>query len=198
LKELIIATANAGKIKEFEELFQQISLPIKILSFKDLNFFEDVPETGNSFEENAFQKAEFVYKKFKIPVVSDDSGLEIEALNNEPGIRSARYSGLEKDESKNRKLVLEKLDNIENRKARFVCCLCYFDGHKKQFFNGYLEGAISNTEKGTNGFGYDAIFIAASYSNSLAELNASEKNKISHRANAMSLFCEFLKTGNSF
>ncbi|MFZ4612330.1 MAG: RdgB/HAM1 family non-canonical purine NTP pyrophosphatase [Bacteroidia bacterium] len=193
MKELIVATSNKGKINEFDLLFKEISLPIKLISFQDLNFFEDVPETGNSFEGNSFQKAEFVLKKFNIPVVSDDSGLEIKVLNNQPGVRSARYAGEEKDDAKNRKLVLENLKDIKEREARFVCCLCYYDGNKKVFFEGFLEGKINTAEVGENGFGYDSIFIPQGYSKTMAELSIEEKNKLSHRAIAMKLFGEFLR-----
>jgi XTP/dITP diphosphohydrolase len=193
MKELIVATSNKGKINEFDLLFKELSLPIKLISFQDLNFFEDVPETGNSFEENALQKAEFVLKKFNIPVVSDDSGLEIKVLNNQPGVRSARYAGEEKDDAKNRKFVLENLKDIKEREARFVCCLCYHDVSKKVFFEGFLEGKINTAEVGENGFGYDSIFIPQGYSKTMAELSIEEKNKLSHRAIAMKLFGEFLR-----
>jgi len=193
MNELIVATSNKGKINEFDLLFKELSLPIKLISFQDLNFFEDVPETGNTFKENAFQKAEFVLKKFNIPVVSDDSGLEIKVLNNQPGVRSARYAGEEKDDVKNRKLVLENLKDIKEREARFVCCLCYHDGSKKVFFEGFLEGKINTAEVGENGFGYDSIFIPQGYSKTMAELSIEEKNKLSHRAIAMKLFGEFLQ-----
>ena len=193
MKELIVATSNKGKINEFDLLFKELSLPIKLISFQDLNFFEDVPETGNSFEENALQKAEFVLKKFNIPVVSDDSGLEIKVLNNQPGVRSARYAGEEKDDAKNRKLVLENLKDIKEREARFVCCLCYHDVSKKVFFEGFLEVKINTAEVGENGFGYDSIFIPQGYSKTMAELSIEEKNKLSHRAIAMKLFGEFLR-----
>lgn len=193
MKELIVATANKGKINEFDLLFKDLLLPIKLISFQDLNFFEDVPETGNSFKENAFQKAEFVFKKFNIPVVSDDSGLEIKILNNQPGVLSARYAGIEKDDAKNRKLVLDNLKDIKDRDARFVCCLCYYDGNKKKFFEGFLEGKINTAEVGENGFGYDSVFIPKGYSKTMAELSMEEKNKLSHRAIAMKLFVEFLR-----
>ena len=192
MKQLVIATANRGKIAEFELLFKQLILPIKLISFNELNFFEDVPETGNTFKENAFQKAKFVFNKFKIPVVSDDSGIEIKALNNEPGIRSARYSGLEKNDAKNRKLVLDNLKLEKERDARFVCCLCYFDGTEKIFFEGFLNGSIHTFETGDKGFGYDSIFIPEGYSKTMAEISVEEKNKISHRARAMRMFSEFL------
>ncbi|MFN5628153.1 MAG: RdgB/HAM1 family non-canonical purine NTP pyrophosphatase [Bacteroidota bacterium] len=193
MKELIVATANKGKINEFDLLFKDLSLPIKLISFQNLNFFEDVPETGNSFKENAFQKAEFVFKKFNIPVVSDDSGLEIKILNNQPGVLSARYAGIEKDDAKNRKLVLDNLKDIKDRDARFVCCLCYYDGNKKKIFEGFLEGKINTAEVGENGFGYDSVFIPKGYSKTMAELSMEEKNKLSHRAIAMKLFVEFLR-----
>lgn len=193
MKELIVATANKGKINEFDLLFKDLLLPIKLISFQDLNFFEDVPETGNSFKENAFQKAEFVFKKFNIPVVSDDSGLEIKILNNQPGVLSARYAGIEKDDAKNRKLVLENLKDTKDRDARFVCCLCYYDGTEKVFFEGFLEGKINTAEVGENGFGYDSIFVPKGYSKTMAELSIEEKNKLSHRAIAMKLFVEFLR-----
>jgi XTP/dITP diphosphohydrolase len=193
MNEIIIASSNPGKIEEFKLLFNKLELGIKIISLKDLNFMEDVPETGASFRENSFQKAEFIYNKFLIPVVSDDSGLEIKHLNNQPGIYSARYAGLEKDDFKNRQLVLKNLQNISDRTARFVCCLCFYDGKEKLFFEGFLEGSISKEERGENGFGYDAIFTPIRFENTMAEISVDKKNKISHRAQAMEQLSDWLR-----
>ena len=179
--KIAIATKNNGKLKEFEELARGTSHEfIKIPeNIKDLP-----PETGSTFYENALIKAEFISKQLGIPAIGDDSGLEVDALDGSPGIFSARYSktGLDND---NCLKLIENLDGLEDdkRSARFRCCLVgYFDGKIIQS-NGTLEGSIAREFKGTNGFGYDPVFITKNGKH-LAELDKDEKNMISHRSEA--------------
>ena len=179
--KIAIATKNNGKLKEFEELARGTSHEfIKIPeNIKDLP-----PETGSTFYENALIKAEFISKQLGIPAIGDDSGLEVDALDGSPGVFSARYSktGLDND---NCIKLIENLDGLEDDKrgARFRCCLVgYFEGKIIQSY-GTLEGSIAREFKGTNGFGYDPIFITENGKH-LAELEKDEKNIISHRSEA--------------
>ena len=179
--KIAIATKNSGKLKEFEELakgtsYELIKIPENI---KDLP-----PETGSTFYENALIKAEFISKQLGIPAIGDDSGLEVDALNGSPGIFSARYSKTGIDNDNCLKLI-KNLDGLQDgeRSARFRCCLVgYFEGKIIQS-SGTLEGSIARDFKGTNGFGYDPIFITANGKH-LAELEKDEKNIISHRSKA--------------
>lgn len=187
MKEIIIATKNEGKAKEFKTLFDRYG--IKAVSLLDLpQDLPDIEETGSTFEENAALKSEGIANILNIPVMADDSGLEIDALDGKPGIFSARYAGEPKDDKKNIQKVLEELKNVPeaDRTARFVCVLSIsIPGEKTIYKKGYCEGSIAIEEKGNHGFGYDPIFIPKGYSHTMAELTPEEKNKISHRKNAM-------------
>lgn len=190
-RKILLATANKNKIKELLEMFDSKALDLELLTFSDFNFNEDVPETSNTFEGNAFQKANYIYQKFRIPVISDDSGLEIDALNGEPGVFSSRYAGLEKNDANNRAFVLNKLKGEVNRKARFVCCICFFNGKEPLFFEGIINGTIAMEESGDLGFGYDSIFIPYQSQRTFAQYSKEEKNLVSHRALAMAKLLNF-------
>ncbi|MEN2468046.1 XTP/dITP diphosphatase [Ornithinibacillus sp. JPR2-1] len=187
MKEIVIATKNEGKAKEFKVLFERYG--IKATSLLDLEQeLPDIEETGSTFEENSALKSEGIANILQIPVMADDSGLVIDALDGEPGIFSARYAGEPKDDKKNIVKVLEKLKDVptEERTARFVCVLSVsIPGETTIFKKGYCEGTIAFEEKGSHGFGYDPIFIPDGYNQTMAELGPEEKNKISHRRNAM-------------
>lgn len=186
MDELIIATKNAGKAKEFQQFFAQLHIRVKsLLDFDDL---PDVEETGTTFAENARIKAETIAELLNMPVLADDSGLEIDALQGRPGIYSARYAGEDKDDEANIRKVLEEMQSVpmENRTARFVCVLALAEkGKETVITEGYCEGKIALHPAGENGFGYDPIFIPEGYTNTLAELNPSVKQEISHRRHAM-------------
>ncbi|HLT56041.1 MAG TPA: XTP/dITP diphosphatase [Bacillota bacterium] len=186
MDELIIATKNAGKAKEFQQFFAQLHIRVKsLLDFDDL---PDVEETGTTFAENARIKAETIAELLDMPVLADDSGLEIDALQGRPGIYSARYAGEDKDDEANIRKVLEEMQSVpmENRTARFVCVLALAEkGKETVITEGYCEGKIALHPAGENGFGYDPIFIPEGYTNTLAELNPSVKQEISHRRHAM-------------
>lgn len=183
---VIIATKNKGKAKEFEKLFLPKGLTVKtLLDYPEL---EDVEETGSTFEENAILKAETIARTLGVRVIADDSGLEVDALDGRPGVYSARYAGLEKDDEANIDKVLEELKDVpENeRTARFCCALAMAEpGIDTLTVFGTCEGRILRERRGTNGFGYDPIFFAVSEGKSMAELSSEEKNRISHRANAI-------------
>lgn len=186
MDELIIATKNAGKAKEFQQFFAQLHIRVKsLLDFDDL---PDVEETGTTFAENARLKAETIAELLDMPVLADDSGLEIDALQGRPGIYSARYAGEDKDDEANIRKVLEEMQSVpmEKRTARFVCVLALAEkGKETVITEGYCEGKIALHPAGENGFGYDPIFIPEGYTNTLAELNPSVKQEISHRRHAM-------------
>ncbi|MCM3692218.1 XTP/dITP diphosphatase [Neobacillus niacini] len=187
MKEVIIATKNTGKAKEFEHIFTPRGIVVKTLI--DFPEIEDVEETGSTFEENAILKAESVSKQLNIMVIGDDSGLIVDALDGRPGIYSARYAGEEpKDDQKNLEKVLDELQGVsdENRTARFYCALAVaVPGKETITVSGTCEGRILEEQRGTYGFGYDPVFYVPGKGCTMAELSSNEKNKISHRANAL-------------
>ena len=190
----IIATNNEHKLFELKKIL--IPLGIDALSAKEANVnLLDVEETGTTFEENAKLKAEAAFKLTGMPSIADDSGLEVDALNGEPGIYSSRYSGKDATDQKNIDKLLEKLKNVpdEKRTARFVCTICCILPSKEYIFvRGTVEGKIAFSKKGESGFGYDPIFITES-GKSFAELSPEEKNSISHRGNALRILSQKLK-----
>jgi len=188
--ELIIASHNENKILEFKK---KLGNKFLIKSLRDLNFNEEIPENENSIKKNAIYKSKFIHNIFQSNVFSDDTGLEIEALNNEPGVRSARYSGEIKNSEKNIQLVLKNLDGISNRKARFKTVISLIIGNKNYCFEGIINGIITDKPKGKMGFGYDPIFVANNMNKTFAEITIEEKNKISHRAIATNKLIDFLK-----
>ena len=186
MREIIIATKNAGKVKDFETLFSPKGFQVK--SLLDFPEVEDVEETGVTFAENATLKAEAISFALNKPVIADDSGLAIDALNGEPGVYSARYAGENKDDNANIEKVLQKLNDVpfEKRTARFHCALAIaVPGKRTEIVEGTCEGHILEEKRGENGFGYDPIFFVEKWRCSMAELTKEQKNQISHRANAL-------------
>jgi len=186
VREIIIATKNAGKVKDFETLFSPKGFKVK--SLLDFPEIEDVEETGVTFAENATLKAEAISSALNKPVIADDSGLAIDALNGEPGVYSARYAGENKDDNANIEKVLQKLNDVpfEKRTARFHCALAIaVPGKRTEIVEGTCEGHILEEKRGENGFGYDPIFFVEKWRCSMAELTKEQKNQISHRANAL-------------
>jgi XTP/dITP diphosphohydrolase len=164
-------------------------------SLNDIGCTDDIPETGVTFEENAKQKTDYLVSKYNVNCFGDDSGLEINALNGEPGVYSARYSGC-RDMDKNIDLVLEKLQGKADRNARFKTIISLFVNGEQHFFEGTVEGRIINERTGTEGFGYDPIFIPNGYEKTFAEMSLEEKNKISHRSQAVAKLVGFLNNYN--
>ncbi|WP_208592388.1 XTP/dITP diphosphatase [Gracilibacillus suaedae] len=187
MKELIIATKNEGKMKDFKSLFDL--LEIEVSSLLDLSEpIDDIEETGTTFEENAAIKAEAICEKFNIPVIADDSGIEIDALQGAPGVYSARYAGEEKDDKANLEKVLTEMENVPQaeRTGRFVCVLAIAQPGKQTVFKrGECEGTIGYQAIGKKGFGYDPIFYPTGSSKTMAEMTPEEKNQISHRKKAL-------------
>lgn len=188
-RELVFATNNKHKVQEVEKL---LAGKYRVLSLNDIGCFADIPETGSSFAENALLKSSYVVKEYGLDCFADDSGLEIEALNNEPGIFSARYSG-NRDDAENLRFVLKKMEGIDNRRANFKTAIALIKGGKEHFFEGVIYGNIRPELAGEGGFGYDPVFEPEGYQVTFAEMSMAQKNQISHRALAMNKLMAFLK-----
>lgn len=181
--KVILATNNKGKLQEIRNLFSESGYDI--ISLEEIGFKEEIEETGSTFEENAFIKADTVFKKFNIPVIADDSGLAVAQLDDKPGVFSARYAGENATYADNNKKLLKELEEFpQPHKARFLCCAVFVDKTSKIAVNGELKGEIIKEFKGENGFGYDPIFKPKGFNQTLAEMGLEVKNKISHRAKA--------------
>lgn len=187
MKEIVFATHNKNKATEVRALLAEY---YTVLTLDDIGCDTDIPETGNSFAENASLKSRYVATNFNMDCFADDSGLEVEGLNNEPGIYSSRYSG--GGDIANYELILEKLKGLPNKKARFKTVVSLLQDGKAYFFEGVLNGIIRDAPVGNNGFGYDPIFQPEGYEISLAEMTMEQKNEISHRAIAMRKLISFL------
>ena len=190
--ELVIATNNVNKVKEIKAKISDLN--INLISLKDINFNEELPETKNTIKGNSLQKATHLYNKTNLDCFADDTGLLIETLNNEPGVFSARYAGKNATSEENMSLVLTKLKGIDNRKAKFTTVITLIIKGKTHSFTGEVEGEITTEKSGYEGFGYDPIFKPKGYNITFSEMSLEEKNKISHRALAVEKLVEFLKT----
>ncbi len=182
MEKIVFATNNLHKLEEVRNI---VGERMQILSLSDIGCTDDIPETADTIEGNALIKAHYIKNKYGYDCFSDDTGLEIKALNNEPGVYSARYAGENGNASKNIEKVLSKLKGIKNRKARFRTCIALITGKEVHLFEGKIEGEIMEERKGFSGFGYDSIFKPVGSDLSFAEMGEEEKNKISHRAIAV-------------
>ncbi|MDG1730592.1 MAG: non-canonical purine NTP diphosphatase [Algibacter sp.] len=189
--QLVFATNNLNKIKEVQSL---IPSNIKLLSLKDIGCFEDVPETQETIEGNATQKAEYIKAHYGYDCFADDTGLEVEALNGAPGVYSARYAGKQRDAHDNMNKILENLKNKPYREARFKTVVALHLNNKLKTFTGICEGAITKTKQGEGGFGYDPIFKPKGFNKTFAEMDLSLKNKIGHRGKAITKLVDFLNS----
>ncbi|CAM3659514.1 RdgB/HAM1 family non-canonical purine NTP pyrophosphatase [Erysipelothrix urinaevulpis] len=188
--KVIVASHNEGKIKEFHSILEPLGF--EVLKASDFNVdVSMIEETGTTFAENALIKAKAVYEIIKLPVVSDDSGLNLDAFPELLGVYSARFMENEPYHIKN-KTILKKYETESNRKANFESCVVYYDGHAHSF-SGIVEGEIVDKIKGEGGFGYDPIFKPSGYSQTFGEMSVIDKDKISHRARALNKFVEFIK-----
>ena len=191
MKKLVFATNNNHKLRE---ILQLLPPDIELLSLNDIGCYDEIPETGPTLETNAAQKSFYIWDRYGVNCFADDTGLEVEALNNDPGVYSARYAGEAKDPNANIDKVLEKLKNEANLKARFRCVISLIiDGEEKQF-EGIVNGAILHERHGASGFGYDPIFQPDGYDLSFAEMSAADKNRISHRGRAVEKMVKYLNS----
>lgn len=186
---LVFATNNAHKLEEVQAM---VGAHFMLKSLVDIGCTEDIAETAETFLGNASLKSKHVFEKYGLNCFGDDSGLVVDALNGEPGIYSARYSG-SRDARVNLNLVLEKMEGATNRKARFVTVISLMLNGQEYFFEGRVEGQITLEASGNEGFGYDPIFMPDGYEITFAEMDLAEKNRISHRAKAMQQLVQFLK-----
>lgn len=187
--KLIFATNNNNKLREVRQILEP---DFKILSIADTNCTEELPETSDTLEGNASQKAHYVYDKFRLNCFADDTGLEIDALGGNPGVFSARYAGKDCNPDDNIRMVLKEMKGLKYRKAKFRCVISLIiDGNEKQF-EGMLEGKILTEKHGKEGFGYDPIFQPNGFRKSFAEMPLGKKNRISHRAIATRKMAEYL------
>ena len=189
-KKLVVATNNAHKLEEISAI---LGNEMELLSLKDIHCNADIPETADTLEGNARQKAMYIHENYGMDCFADDTGLEVEVLNGAPGVFSARYAGDGHDSEANMQKLLKELEEKENRKAQFRTAICLIMEGKEYLFEGIVKGHIIEEKRGGAGFGYDPIFVPEGYNQTFAELGNDVKNTISHRARAVEKLCTFLK-----
>ncbi len=187
MKKLVLASNNKGKLNEIRAILDG---KYEVLSLSDCNVEIDPEETGSTFEENAIIKAKAVYDAVRMPVISDDSGLEVYSLGGEPGVYSARYAGEEHSDAANNAKLLQNLEDKADRKAAFVCCAVYYDGERTVTAPGRVEGEILYAPQGDGGFGYDPLFYSVELKKSFGLASFEEKNSVSHRSRAFKALSE--------
>lgn len=187
--KILFASSNENKIKEIKALLPE---GIELVSLADIDFHEEIPETSPTIEENAIQKATFLADKLSIPCFADDTGLVIPKLKGEPGVYSARYAGEQRNADDNMNLVLQKLENRTARSAHFLTVIALHIFNKTVVFEGQVDGTITTEKRGTNGFGYDPIFVPENETRTFAEMSPEEKNGMSHRGRALAKMIDFL------
>ena len=188
IKKIVFSTGNPNKLKEIKSAIKSF----EIVGLKDLKITEKIPETGDTLKKNALQKAKYVYDKTGLDCFSDDTGLEIEALNYRPGVYSAMYAGPDCNAENNMQKVLKELEGKTNRNAQFKTVIALILQGKEYFFEGVVKGEILKEKKGKDGFGYDPIFRPVGYKESFAEMSIAQKNEISHRGLAVKKLVNFL------
>jgi XTP/dITP diphosphohydrolase len=190
MNKLVIATNNAHKLSEIKAI---LGNQIEVLSLADINCFDDIPETAETLEGNALQKARYIYEKYGCNCFADDTGLEVTALNGAPGVHTARYAFPDRHDPKANTLkLLSELQGVADRSARFRTVIALILEGKEYLFEGIVEGHIPTEERGTEGFGYDPVFAPVEIGKTFAELGVEVKNEISHRARAVKKLTEFL------
>nr|WP_321522990.1 non-canonical purine NTP diphosphatase [uncultured Macellibacteroides sp.] len=194
MKKIVFATNNQHKLDEVKKITEGLT---EIVSLSEINCFDDIPETADTLEGNALQKARYVKEKFGFDCFADDTGLEVEALDNAPGVYSARYAGPEHNSESNMKLLLKNMEGITNRKARFRTVIALLMDGKEYLFVGTVEGVIIREKRGNSGFGYDPVFVPNGYNETFAQLGSDIKNNISHRAKAVLKLHDFLSKLNA-
>ncbi len=187
--KIVFATNNPNKIIEIQSMLPK---NIEIISLESIGCLEDIPETSDTIEGNAIQKANYVLEKYGFDCFADDTGLEVESLNNEPGVFSARYAGEQRNADENMDKLLSNLENKSNRKAQFKTVICLNLKGKQYLFTGIAKGEITNQKSGNGGFGYDPIFRPEGFNETFAEISLELKNEISHRGKATKQLIEFL------
>jgi non-canonical purine NTP pyrophosphatase, rdgB/HAM1 family len=188
--KLVFATHNEHKLNEVQRMLPK---EITLLTLDEIGCFEDIPETSNTIEGNAIQKALYIKEKYGYDTFADDTGLEVAALDNAPGVYSARYAGEAKDNEANIDLLLANMKGKQERQAQFKTIFALCLGEDLHTFEGIVRGEITHERKGEGGFGYDAVFLPEGYANTFAQMSADQKNSISHRGRALQKLTAFLK-----
>ncbi|MFQ5568998.1 MAG: RdgB/HAM1 family non-canonical purine NTP pyrophosphatase [Rhodothermales bacterium] len=189
--EIVLATHNPGKVAEMRALLA--ALPVRLIMASDLAGVPEVEEDAPTLEGNAAKKARTLHAHTGLPALADDTGLEVETLGGRPGVRSARYAGPEADDAANRALLRRELDGQANRTAQFRTVIAFAEGSEVRYFEGICTGRILEEERGTGGFGYDALFVPTGEVRTFAELSPAEKNAVSHRGRALRAFAEYMR-----
>ena len=189
-RKLVFSTNNEHKLEEVKAILEPY---YQILSLKDISDDTDIPETGETLEDNALIKANYLWDTYHTNCFADDTGLEVEALNNAPGVYSARYAGEQKSSTDNVAKLLKELEGKENRNAQFRTVIALIIDGKKYVFEGKIKGVITTSARGNSGFGYDPVFQPEGYDKTFAELTLADKNEISHRARAVEQLALFLR-----
>ena len=189
MHQLVFATNNEHKLRELGEI---LTGEFELLSLNDITCYDEIPETGNTLNDNASQKSFYIWDRYRMDCFSDDTGLEIAALNNEPGVHSARYAGEGRNSNDNVDKVLSKMVDVTDRKACFRCVISLIINGIEYQFDGRVDGEILTERRGTSGFGYDPIFCPEGYQQSFAEMDPSLKNSMSHRGRAVKKLVRFL------
>lgn len=191
MKRIVFATGNYHKLKEVREILED---RFEIVSLEDIDFHEDIPETGDTLKENASIKSHYIFDRYHLDCFADDTGLEVDALNGAPGVYSARYAGEHVTYDDNVNKLLSELKNIEQRAARFKTVISLLLDGKEYFFEGTVEGHIIDHKMGLGGFGYDPVFVPDGFDKTFSEMAPETKNAISHRGRAIRKFVEFLRS----
>lgn len=189
--KILLATRNAGKVREMRSLLSDLS--VELISAMDLDDPPEVEEDADTLEGNARKKAEVLHAYAGLPALADDTGLEVDRLDGRPGVRSARYAGPEADDAANRRRLLEELEGVSERAARFRTVIAFVDQTGLHQFEGICRGRITDEEMGSGGFGYDSIFVPEDGRRTFAELSPDEKNEVSHRGRALRLLVDYLR-----
>lgn len=194
MKKIVVATNNAHKLTEIRAI---IGNEIELLTLADINCFDDIPETADTLEGNALQKARYIYEKYGCDCFADDTGLEVTALGGSPGVHTARYAYADRHDPKaNTEKLLRELEGVEDRSAQFRTVVALILNGEEHLFEGIVRGTIPTEERGTEGFGYDPVFAPEELGRTFAEVGPDVKNEVSHRARAVKKLAEFLKTVN--
>lgn len=190
MEQLVVCTSNAGKLTEFRSLLPD---GLDLLTLVDVGITDELAETGTTLAQNALQKAREAHRRCGLPCVADDTGLEVDALQGAPGVRSARYAGEARSSEANMRLLIDRMHGRQQRTARFRTVLALVDDHGEHLVEGTVEGSIALTPRGSGGFGYDPVFLPVGSDRTFAEMSAAEKNSLSHRARAVQQFVDLLK-----
>ena len=194
MNTIVIASNNAHKVEEIQQLFALHQIPLNLLTLHDIECFDDIAETAETIEGNATLKSIYIAKKYKMNCFADDTGLLVDALDGKPGVHSARYAGPQKNDADNCSKLLIQLADKENRNAHFKSVISLQWNKKEYLFEGKIHGTIAVSPIGSNGFGYDPLFIPDGSKKTFAEMSQDEKNNMSHRAIAVNKLITFLKT----